>query len=82
MWVVLEMFSGLFGLLPDLDIPFQSELDSFGAQIGSTVGGLNGFIPISEAIVPVQWAMTVYLPFVLSFYMVRWVYARIPVVGS
>lgn len=82
MWVFMNVLTGMFSLLPDLDIPFQSDLNAFGSQIGSTIGGFNGFIPISEAVVPVTWAMTVYLPFVFSFYFVRWIYARIPVVGS
>jgi hypothetical protein len=32
--------------------------------------------------VPIGWAVTVYIPFVLTFYVVRWVYAKLPVVGQ
>jgi hypothetical protein len=72
----------LVGLLPDVTVPFVAELTSFGELIGNYAGALDGFLPITEMMVPIGWAVTVYIPFVLTFYVVRWVYAKVPVVGQ
>jgi len=68
--------------LPDMDLPFGTELASFADLIGSQVGGLDSFIPISEALPIVGFALAVYLPFVTIYYTVRWIYSVIPVFGQ
>lgn len=68
--------------LPDIDLPFGSELASFADLIGSQVGGLDSFIPISEAMPIVGFALAVYLPFVTIYYTVRWLYSVVPVFGQ
>jgi hypothetical protein len=80
--LVVSLVEVLVGLLPDVTVPFASDIASFGSLIGSYAGGLDGLIPISEMMVPIGWAVTVYIPFVLTFYVVRWVYAKVPVIGQ
>jgi len=79
---VLGLVDALVGLLPTVSFPFASTLSDFADFIGSQLAGLNSFLPISEVAVPIGWALTVYLPFVLTFLLVRWVYSLIPVVGQ
>jgi len=68
--------------LPDIDLPFAGELADFADLIGSQVGGLDSFIPISEALPIVGFALAVYLPFVTAYYSIRWLYSVVPVFGQ
>lgn len=79
---VIGLVEGLVGLLPTVSLPFADTLSDFAELIGSQLGGLNSFLPISEAASVIGWALTVYLPFVLTFLLVRWVYSMLPVVGQ
>ena len=79
---VLGVIDMLVSLLPEVTFTFASTLTEFAELIGSQLGGLNNILPISEVAVPLGWALTVYLPFVVVFYIVRWVYSKIPVIGQ
>ena len=79
---LLSVLDAVLSLIPELSIPFQAELNSFGDFIGSQIGGLDSFIPISETVPVISWALVVYLPFVFVFYTVRWIYSKLPVVGN
>jgi hypothetical protein len=80
--LVVSLVEVLVSALPAVTVPFSDEVASFGSLIGSYAGMLDGLLPISEMMVPIAWAVTVYIPFVLTFYVVRWVYAKLPVVGQ
>lgn len=79
---LVAVTSSVFSLIPEMELPFSTELTSFGSFIGSQIGGLDSFIPISEVAPVIAWALTVYLPFVFVFYTVRWVYSKVPVIGQ
>jgi len=79
---VLGVIDMLVGLLPQITFTYAATLESFAEIIGSQLGGLNNILPIAELAGPIAWALTVYLPFVIVFYLVRWVYSKIPVIGQ
>ena len=72
----------LFGWIPSMPIPFDSILSDFADLLGSQLGGLDSFLPISELATPISWLLVTYVPFYLTFLFVRWVYAKIPVFGQ
>jgi len=78
----MALASSLGALLPTVTVPFEDDLALFADFIGSQLGGLDNIVPISEVAPTIGWALTVYLPFVIAFYSVRWVYSMIPVVGQ
>jgi hypothetical protein len=77
----VSFIDAFVGLLPAVELPFVDTLSSFATSIGSQIGGLDSFIPITESLPYIQWSLTIYLPFVFVFYTVRWVYSMIPVFG-
>lgn len=77
----VSFIDAFVGLLPAVTIPYVAQLSDFATAIGSQIGGLDSFIPITEALPIIQWSLTVYLPFVFVFYAVRWVYSMVPVFG-
>jgi len=70
-----------FSLFPEVTLPYTSELTAFASFLGSQVGGLNSFIPIDEMLPLLSFALLVYLPFTMVFYVVRYIYSLIPVFG-
>lgn len=80
--VIGALLSGLDAIIPDVPVPFEDELSDFAAFVGGNLGGLNTFLPITEIGVALVWALTVYLPFVVSFCVVRWIFAHVPYVGG
>lgn len=72
----------LFGWIPEMPTPFATVLADFAGLVGSQLGGLDSFLPISELGPVVSWLLVTYVPFYLSFLFVRWVYSKIPVVGQ
>lgn len=81
-WAMAQLITGVTFLLPDLEIPYSTELLDFAALIGSYVGMLNSVIPVAEAGVFLGWVFAVWLPVYLSFIVARWVWAHLPVIGS
>lgn len=80
--VIGLLLSGLDAIIPDVATPFQSELEDFAIFVGSNLGGLDQFLPITEIAVAVSWGLVVYLPFVIGFVVFRWIFAHVPAVGS
>lgn len=80
--VVGFILAGLDAIIPDVPIPFETELDAFAVFVGANLGGLNAFLPVVEVGVVLGWALTVYLPFVVSFTIVRWVFSHVPQIGG
>jgi len=80
--VVGLIFAGLAAALPDVDFPFAGSLEDFAVTVGQYANGLDGFLPVSEMAVAVTWALTVYLPFVVTFVIVRWVFQHVPQIGG
>lgn len=80
--VIGLLLAGLDAIIPDVDVPFDTELADFAEFVGANLGGLDNFLPITEVAVVVGWALTVYLPFVVAFVVVRWVFSHIPAVGG
>lgn len=74
--------SGLTSLLPDVDLPYDSELDALASQIAGSLGVLDSFFPVYETATFLAWAFTVWLPVVLSFLVAKWVWQHLPVIGS
>jgi hypothetical protein len=73
--------TGVIDLIPSMELSIAGTLSSFASYLGSQLNGLNSIIPIAEIKGPIASTMAVYIPFVLTFYVVRWVYSKIPVFG-
>lgn len=80
--VVGALVSALGAIIPDVPMPFSDELSDFAVFVGSTLGGLNAFLPITEVAVVVGWALTVYLPFVITYVSIRWIVSHVPAIGG
>jgi len=79
--VLIEGVNALVFLLPQITLGFQQTVDDFAVTLGEQVGSLDSFLPISEALPIVGWALTVYVPFLLVYMPIRWIYSMIPVFG-
>lgn len=87
---ILSLLSSIFGLIGDLlpdvgALPFASYLEDAGdvfRHIGESCGPLNGFLPLTELFTVVGWLVTFYLPLVLLYLGVRWLYAHLPWLGK
>lgn len=74
--------SAIASLLPTFTVPFAGTLQDLAEFVGSQLGAMNGFLPIDELGEPIGFVLGVYVPFVIVFYTVRWVYSKIPVFGQ
>lgn len=80
--VVGVLLTSVAFLIPDVVMPFTDELHDLAVFVGSNLGGLNSFLPVTEVAAVLGWCMTVYLPFVVGFVVVRWVWSHIPGIGG
>jgi len=80
--VMVSAVSAVVGLIPETTLSFSTTLDDFADYLGSQLNGLDNVVPISEVKGPMSAALAIYVPFVLTFYVVRWVYSKIPVFGQ
>jgi hypothetical protein len=80
--LVLLILEGLGAIIPEVDTAIFDGLGDFADDIGSRLGGLNGFLPISEIAVVQGFALTVFLPFVVSFAIFRWLWQHLPYIGG
>lgn len=79
---VLSMLTAILAALPDLSLPAGGYVDDFAAAIGGALGGLDGFLPITEVSTFAGWVLGVYLPVVVAYNVSRWVYTHLPVIGN
>lgn len=79
---LLGLLTVILEALPDLTVPLGDYTDDFAEAIGGALGGLDGFLPISEMAVVVAWILTTYLPVVVAYNVSRWVYTHLPVIGN
>lgn len=62
-----------------LDLPSGSSLaSSWGAQVGP----INGFVPVDDVFAAIDLTLTLWLPAVLVYLGVNWIYRHIPVLGG
>lgn len=80
--VMLGLWTAILEALPDLTIPVGDYPDEFAEAIGGALGGLNGFLPITEMSVVAGWVLTVYVPVCVAYYVARWVYTHLPIIGN
>lgn len=69
-------------LFPDLTFPWDTEVHDLAVFVGSHLASINAVFPVSESLVVVSWSVSYLAPIMLTFLLVRWVYAHIPVIGS
>lgn len=79
---LLGLLTVILEALPDVTVPVGDYTDDFAEAIGGALGGLDGFLPISETATVVAWILTVYLPVVVAYNVSRWVYTHLPVIGN
>lgn len=68
----------LVGIAPDLTLPFGTYPTQFANFAGSQLAGLNTILPITELAIVVGWVLSLYVPVVFTFYVVRWIWAHVP----
>lgn len=76
------LLTGMLLLFPDVPMPFASERAQFASFVGGRLGLINTAFPIDSALLVVTWTLTYVLPILVTFIIVRWIYAHLPVVGS
>lgn len=79
---VLGALTYLLEQIPDLSIPVGTYPEDFAGIIGGALGGLDGFLPISETVEVVGWVLVTYIPVVVAYQLTRWVYTHLPVIGN
>lgn len=81
---LLDVLTYLLDLIPDASLPAAAAnaLDSFAGQIGGSLGGLNGLLPISECMVFIGWVLGTYVPIVIALQTSMWVWAHLPIIGN
>lgn len=79
---VLYVLTALLEAIPDVTLPFGNYPDRFAQEIGGALGSLDAVVPVTEASVVVGWFLVSYVPIVVTFVVVRWVYEHLPVIGN
>lgn len=79
---LLSLLANILEALPDLTVPVGDYTDDFAEAIGGALGGLDGFLPITELATVAGWILTVYVPVVVAYHVARWVYTHLPVIGN
>lgn len=79
---VLGALTTLLETIPDATLPVGTYPAQFAEAIGGALGGLDGFLPISEMAVVVGWVLATYVPVVLTYHLVLWIYTHLPVIGN
>lgn len=87
--IVELLLDAIYGVLyalsiifPDVEFPWTDELDDLAILIGTHLGGVNEVFPVAELVTVISWCAGTLLPVFLTFVVVRWVYAHVPVIGS
>lgn len=78
----MSLLTTILEAIPDVEVPVGDYPDDFAGIIGGSLGGLDGFLPISETAEVVGWVLLTYVPVVVAFQITRWVYTHIPIVGN
>lgn len=79
---VMGLLNVILEALPDVTVPVGDYTDDFAEAIGGALGGLDGFLPITETATLVGWVLTVYVPVVVAYHVARWIYTHLPVIGN
>lgn len=81
---MLDLLTLVLGAIPDAPLPAVASdaLEDFATEIGSSLGGLDGIIPITEAGVFVGWVLGTYVPIILTYQVAHWVWTHLPIVGN
>ncbi len=81
---LLDLLTLIFGVIPDASLPAvaASSLDSFASEIGGALGGLDGFLPISEVAVFIGWVLGTFVPIMIAYQVSHWVWTHLPVIGN
>lgn len=82
LYVIGLVAKGLDAAIPDLTIPYESEVENAATWLGSQVGFLEPVLPVSTLATAFAWVVTVYMPVWFTFVAVRWAYSHIPFLGG
>lgn len=80
--LVGAIFDVFDAILPDIELDVSAELSEFADVVAGGIAWINGVLPLAELLDAIDWVLVVYLPFVLVFHLVKWIYAHLPVVGG
>jgi len=80
----LDLLRLLLEQLPDLALPVDPATltGAIATVLGYALGMLAPFVNVGVLVPVVSWVLTTYLPFAVTYKVVTWVYARIPVIGK
>jgi len=80
----LDLLRLLLEQLPDLALPVDvtTLTGAVATVLGYALGMLAPYVNVGVLVPVVSWVLTSYLPFAVSYRVVTWVYARIPVIGK
>jgi len=80
------LLDAIASVLPSVeDLPWSGATTSISnwlESVGGMAGPFDHWIPLAEIFDVMDWMVTYYLPVVVTYLTVRWVYAHLPVVGK
>lgn len=79
---ILGGLTAILEAIPDATLPVGTYPAQFASAIGGALGGLDGFLPITEMSVVVGWVLATYVPLCLAYYLTLWIYTHLPVIGN
>jgi len=83
LYVVGTIVSFVGGLLPTATLTgLPAAITDFGETLGTKAGPLNQFFPVEELFTGLVIMLVYWLPAVLLYQVVFWVYKHLPVVGK
>jgi len=82
-WVLRGFLRTIAFLLPEGSLSaWIPDTSGWGSFIGTKVGPLNSFAPVAELFVFLDVFLNIWLPAVLAYQLVFWIYAHMPVIGK
>lgn len=80
--IVGFVLSGISALLPDVEIPMWDEVLGFADTVNGWLFAFDGWLPLRDLATAIRWIAAVWVPGYLTFNIVRFVWAHVPVLGS
>jgi hypothetical protein len=77
------IIAGLNALLPTATLTgIPSSISNLATTIGTNLGAINPYFPAAELFTYLGWLWLYWLPGVLAYSIVFWIYQHLPVVGN
>lgn len=79
--LVALVMSGLDALVPSFDLPYADDVNDVAQSAGESLAFLSPVLPVGTLATFLVWYAATYMPCAVTFLLVRWAYAHLPVIG-